>query len=439
VTSYALSHLSDEALLRGLSTLVAQDRATTASMLAHIAEVDERRLYLPAGYDSMFSYCVGELRLSEEAAFKRIHAARTARRFPAIFVAVAEGRLHLSAVVMLAPHLTEGNADELLAAATHRTKSGIERLLAERFPRPEVFAWVTPNPPASLPGPPEEHAPGRVEVQHSSCQLSVRTVGERSQIKPLSAQSYDVHLTMSQRAYELLGTAQALLSHQIPSGDVAQVVERALELLVPHLEQRKYAATSRPRSSRHASNNPRCIPAEVMRAVWERDGGQCTFVSETGHRCEARKRIEFDHVLEVARGGEATVDGLRLRCRAHNQYQTERTFGTEFMRRKRHEAAGARAAARAHRAAAKEQAAARRREREETAARDQAVVEQPHVQEVIPYLCALGYRPQESRRAAIQCADMADTSLEARVKAALGTLPHVGRTISCHEPAQAAG
>src|SRR5436309_7905194 len=92
--TYSLSHLSDSALLRDLATLVAHDRATTARLLAHLAEVDERRLYLPAAYPSIYAYCVGELRLCEQAAFKRIRAARTARRFPAIFAALAEGRLH---------------------------------------------------------------------------------------------------------------------------------------------------------------------------------------------------------------------------------------------------------------------------------------------------------------------------------------------------------
>ena len=130
MNSYSLSHLGDRALLRGLAALVAQDRITTAALLAHLAEVDARRLYLPAAYPSMYSYCVHELGLSEEAAFKRIHAARTARRFPALFAALAEGRLHLSGVVMLAPHLTPQNSEELLAAAAHRSKAGIERLLA---------------------------------------------------------------------------------------------------------------------------------------------------------------------------------------------------------------------------------------------------------------------------------------------------------------------
>ena len=102
--AYRLTHLSDPVLLRDLAALVAQDRITTAEMLAHIAEVDARRLYLAAAHPSMLSYCVHELGLSEDSALKRIQAARTARQFPAIFDAVAEGRLHLSAVGLLAPH-----------------------------------------------------------------------------------------------------------------------------------------------------------------------------------------------------------------------------------------------------------------------------------------------------------------------------------------------
>src|SRR6266705_6781051 len=149
--TYSLSHLSDSVLLRDLKALVAQDRATTAALLAHIAEVDERRLYLPAAYPSMHAYCVGELRLCEQAAFKRIHAARTARRFPAIFPALAEGRLHLSGVVMLAPHLTPENAEELLAAAADRSRAELEQLLAERFPRPELPGRLQALPTAPSP------------------------------------------------------------------------------------------------------------------------------------------------------------------------------------------------------------------------------------------------------------------------------------------------
>lgn len=138
MTQYSLSHVSDSVLLVDLSKLVARDRATSARLLAHIAEVDARKLYRPAAYPSMFEYCVRELHMSEGTAFKRIRAARAARRFPAIFDAVGDGRLHLSAVVLIARHLTAESADELVRAVAHRSKSDVEQMLADRFPSPDL-------------------------------------------------------------------------------------------------------------------------------------------------------------------------------------------------------------------------------------------------------------------------------------------------------------
>jgi hypothetical protein len=157
VSTYSLSHLTDPVLLRDLAAVAANDRASTATLLAHLAEVDARRLYLPAAFSSMYAYCIHELGLSEDAAYKRIQAARMARQFPAIFEAVADGRLHLGAVGLLAPHLTPGSANELLAAAAHRTKSEVEQLIAERFPRSEMLALVQAIPAA--PALPHERPP----------------------------------------------------------------------------------------------------------------------------------------------------------------------------------------------------------------------------------------------------------------------------------------
>jgi len=147
---------------------------------------------------------------------------------------------------------------------------------------------------------------------------------------------------MSKRCHERLRYLQDLLGFEVPSGDLGRVFEDALEARIREVEKQKFAETSRPRRSGPYGTNPRYIPARVKREVWKRDGGQCTFVGKNGRRCEARKGLEFDHVLEVARGGEATVGGLRLLCRAHNQHAAECTFGSEFMRHKRTAAAEAR-------------------------------------------------------------------------------------------------
>jgi hypothetical protein len=328
-------------------------------VLAHVAEVDARRLYLPAGYPSMYAYCVGELRLSEEAAFKRIRSGRAARRYPAIFDAIADGRLHLSAVVLLAPHLTPQNVDELLAAAAGRTRADIELLLARRFPRPFLPCRLEPVQGSDvIPGGlllssgtagsgATQLSPGTVGTLAGVCGHELAPVGAGippARLTPLAPRRFGLQATLSQATYEKLRRAQELLRHQVPAGDIAQVLDRALDVLIAKLERRKFAAAARPRGGdgRAAagpdSRNPRAIPARVKRAVWARDGGCCTFVGTNGHRCESRTRLEFDHVEEVARGGRATVAGIRLRGRAHNQYTVECTFGAAFMENRRERA-----------------------------------------------------------------------------------------------------
>jgi hypothetical protein len=218
----AFSHLGNQALLRRLEEELAHQHLSTATLLALIAEVDERLLYLPAGYPSMYSYCVHELRLSREAALKRIHAARAARQFEGVLDAVAEGRLHLTGVVLLAPHLTPENAGELLAAATHQTKAEIERLLAERFPRPDLPTRVEALAPfltaeagaGHVQEQSKSHAPGRVE-----------SPAPRAKVTPLSAQKFALQATIGE------STRAAAYCESIPDAPLEQRVKMALGYL----------------------------------------------------------------------------------------------------------------------------------------------------------------------------------------------------------------
>jgi len=387
MSRYALSHLTTSALRHEVRSLTSQDRATTALLVAHLGEFDARRLYAEEGYPSMFAWCVAELHVPEDTAYKRIRVARTARQFPAIHEQLADGRLHLSAVVMLTPYLTPENAADLLAAAIHKSKAQIEQLLAERFPQPDLPTLIEP---LAATGCDRQLAPGPVIFTGPEHRVPATDgsapAAPPAKLIPLAPQRFAVQFTIGQEAHDDLLYAQALLGHSVPNGDVAQVFARALKALITKLEQQKFAKTERPRACRH-SDDARHIPAEVKREVWERDGGQCTFVGENGHRCESRTRLEFDHVEPVAQGGHATVKGLRLRCRAHNQYEAERAFGRDFMTTKR-----------------------------ETGGK-QPLPE--HVAEVIPWLRTLGFKAEQARALAATCADMPEAPLEARVRHAL--------------------
>ncbi len=118
--------LSDRDLLVELERAAALERHVTARLIALLMEVDTRRLYAGQGYSSLFTYCVQRLHLSEHAAYLRIEAARSARRFPTIVDRLADGSLHLTAVSLLGPHLTPANHVVLLDSATHKSKRDVE-------------------------------------------------------------------------------------------------------------------------------------------------------------------------------------------------------------------------------------------------------------------------------------------------------------------------
>jgi len=347
VKIFSLKHLSNQQLSHDLITACVRDRRITAWVLAHIAEFDARELYLEAGYKSMHAYCVGVLHFSDSAADKRINAARSARKFPQLFQAVFDGRLHLTAVLILGPRLTQANAVDLIREAEHKTRVQIEELLASRFPRTESLPLVLAMP-AQL-------APERVAVETTASLASVcdttpprrelapERVGPRHKVKPVAKQRFLLNVMIDQETRDLLQRVQELMSHQLAASDVAEALKQSLRHQVATLEKRKFATTATPRQSKR-STNPRYIPASVRRAVHERDGNQCTFVGTSGHRCEERAQLEYDHVHAFARGGLATVDNIRLRCRAHNQFTARRTFGAAFMARKRQEAIGRRTA-----------------------------------------------------------------------------------------------
>ena len=341
----AAAALSDAELLSTVKRLVANEREATAQLLAHLAVMDSRRLYLGQGCSSLFTYCTQVLHLSAHAAYGRIEAARAARRFPAILGALASGALHLTAVNLIAPHLTADNLHRVIADATHKTKRDVEELVAALRPQPLVRSCVRKLPQPvqgdSRHGTAGVHAdlllsnreggtsravdavpeaPNGIEVQ-----ASVHTV-PRPVIRPLAPDQYLVKFTASRAMQENLREAQALLRHQVPSGDVAEIFDRALTLLLTELRKARYGATPRPRSSTHTSNTGRHVAAAVKREVWARDGGQCAFVGPAG-RCTERGFLEYHHVIPFADGGETGVSNLQLRCRAHNEFDAERWSG----------------------------------------------------------------------------------------------------------------
>ncbi len=353
-----VAQLSDHDLLAQVKDLARSEREATVALIVHLSELDERRLYLAEGYPSSFKYCTDVLQLSEHATYNRIEAARALRRFPVLLEHLAAGWVTLFAVRRLAPHLTAENHREVLALARHKSTREIEELLARLHPQPPVpdvirklpvrkpVASTAPTTAPLLVG--AQGAPSLQRDDDTSELISAvapSTVAapatlpgppaRRTVISPLAPERYKVQFTANAEVHAKLREVQALLRHQIPDGDLELIFDRALEALLANLRKQKLAATDRPREHQNrASGVPpnsllrsRHIPAVVKRAVWDRDGGRCAFVSTDGRRCAEDAFVEFHHVVPYAHGGPSTAANIELRCRAHNGYEAECHFG----------------------------------------------------------------------------------------------------------------
>ncbi|HLG54749.1 MAG TPA: HNH endonuclease signature motif containing protein [Vicinamibacterales bacterium] len=330
-TATPFADLSDRDLLAAVKRLAEEECRATRSLIASLVELDARRLYLGEGCSSLFTYCTQILHLSEHAAYGRITAARAARRFPEILEQLTSGSITLTTVVLLAPHLTPENHRDLLASARHTSKRDVECLIARLRPQPPVPSSVrklpssTPRQPAVSESPVRE-SESSVAAASPSPLPPPQPMPRPALVQALAPERYKIQITVGVETIQKLRRAQDLLRHPIPTGDPAAIVDRALTLLVEHLERTKLSATGHPHARQASVVRSRHIPAAVRRAVWARDEGRCAFVGANG-RCTERGFLEFHHIVPYAAGGEATVETIALRCRAHNQYEAEQDFG----------------------------------------------------------------------------------------------------------------
>jgi hypothetical protein len=364
------SRLSDADLLRRLLVLAGRERESTVELVAHLAELDARRLHLAEGFGSLFCYCTGALRLAEHAAYNRIEAARASRRFPAILDLLADGSLNLSTVRLLAPHLRLDNFEALVAMAKGKSKREVEALVARLAPRPDVAASVRKlpaSPPSAASRPaavqpalasgtqePAPFGPASISpaaslatqphVPQTTCSAAdggsrrvtsspaAAAAPERPVHRPvvtaLALERYRVQFTVGEATHEKLRRVQDLLRREIPDGDPGVIFDRALTLLLEDVARKKLASASKPRLGVSAGTRSRHLPARVRRDVWLRDGGRCAFVAPNGRRCTERAFLEFHHREPYAIGGETTVVNISLRCRSHNAYEAELVFGS---------------------------------------------------------------------------------------------------------------
>jgi 5-methylcytosine-specific restriction endonuclease McrA len=260
---------------------------------------------------------------------------------------------------LLGPHLTPENHVQLLERASGKNKREIELLVATLAPRPDVpsrmrklpetsLAHVTRVPATVTPtvharqAPFPSEAPTAAPVPQAP-PFTLEAPRPAASLTPLRPSRYKLQLTAGQALHDKLEQLRNLLRHQVPDGDLATIVELAVDLLVDKTVKKRFAENQNPTPRKPGSVRlgvrrrklrSRYIPRAVVREVHRRDAGQCTFISSEGKRCCERGFLELHHRVPYANGGAPTAENLTLVCRVHNALFAERDFGVGFMRSK---------------------------------------------------------------------------------------------------------
>jgi hypothetical protein len=331
----SLDKISDDDLLSRLGSLLRSSRGAEADLVAQIAEVDARQLYLREACPSMHVYCTTVLHLSDPEAYLRITVGRAARTYPVILEMLSDGRLHLSAISRLSPYLTAENHAEVLARAVHKSRREVEDLVAELAPRPDVATVVRKLPTkmqaAALGLDPRETIPvasdSGPELRPDRVASSVAS-SPPARVEVLAPARYKVQFTANLAFRDKLERLQALMRSKFPDGDLAKILEEAVTEKLARVEARRFAKTPRPRQKTIPKDDgSRRVPAALKRAVNLRDEGQCRFVDDLGRRCPERHRLEYHHRDPYGLGGERTLANVCLMCDRHNQYLADRDYG----------------------------------------------------------------------------------------------------------------
>jgi len=131
-----LKNLSDGTILNNTKDLVIQEKKLTANIIDHLQIIEQRKLYCDLKYISLFDYAVGELRYSEDQAYRRLSAMRLSRKVPAAKEKIDSGEMSLTNANLLSGFFKDvplpAKEEKLLVEKiSNTTKAECQNILAD--------------------------------------------------------------------------------------------------------------------------------------------------------------------------------------------------------------------------------------------------------------------------------------------------------------------
>ena len=361
-----LRNLSSTELESQTDRLAGAEHKNVARMIAHIAEVSDRRLHLELGHPHLFDYCVTRLGLREGSAALRIQVSKACRRHPSLLDALAERRLSLTVAGKLAPHLTKENCQRLITECAGMTKRDVEKYLVHLAPKPSVTSGVRRRSASSSTGVSAPVTPVAATAAADSPRSTAKpnplaAPTTRGSAAPCQPGLYNYRFTadevfekMLERLAEVcrMGNAHRnmpavlllALNEALDRHDPVRRQARREKRLARKAESEKQAqaevrapaelSAETANTAPDRAHRSRHIPAALRDQVLNRAGHRCENRGKDGRRCSARSYLDVDHIMPFGFRGATEDANLRVLCAAHNQLHARDCYSVGVIEQK---------------------------------------------------------------------------------------------------------
>ena len=316
-----------------LMILVKNERKITHEILTHIYLFEKCNGPVKMGYSSTFQYLTRHLGYSDDQAYRRLKAAKVLCDVPEAAEQLQKGQLNLSQAAQAQKAFEQAQREnnkpvtaelkkDLLLQIKNQNNFNTEKILSE------------------------------------SLSLKPSTT---EQVKPQINKTVQVQIQFTENQYKKIEMLKSLVSHKVPEQKLADVLELALDFFIEKksvVSKAKESSTNKlatkelsknDLSKKHLSQvesfkknenqnevnvgnlsqrlmetQMQCskkrsyIPVKIKQKLFQRSGGCCEYISESGAKCHSRFKMQIDHLHPLAFSGRNNIENLRHLCSSHN-------------------------------------------------------------------------------------------------------------------------
>jgi hypothetical protein len=278
-----------------------------ADLLEIIDEIDKAKSYFEKEFTSCFDYCVKFLKLSEAVSYNFISIARKSRQVPELVTAIKEEKISVSSAKKIAAVITPENKVHWLELAQTMPKAQLEKEVARANPQAAVQERV------------RYVAEDRLRLELA---VSEKTINALKRAQEILSQRMGKHISMEEAIGVALGEfveRRDPVKKAARAGQRSEVRSAKGIQLVPGPVAKKDVGEGQYETQVNIPFERTRLRASQVHQINLRDRGQCTYIDNTGNRCEQKKWLQVHHVVSVRAGGQNGLGHLKTLCSAHHR------------------------------------------------------------------------------------------------------------------------